>query len=80
MRKTLNRSVTFKLGRQDERAFRRSRRGRQIWELVPGGATFATLFPEYVGTELTITNKGIELAGNVRGQLLCQWLSANGYL
>ena len=79
-RRTLARSVTFKLGRQDERCFRRSRRGRSLWELVPGGVQFATLFPEFVGQEITITHRGLELAGNPRAMLVCQWLGANGYL
>lgn len=80
MRHLLQRSTTIKLGRQDERAFRRSRRGRQIWELVPGGAKFADLFPDLMGQELTFTNRGLELAGKPRLMLCFQWLGANGYV
>ena len=80
MRTKLFRQTVITLGRQDARAFRRSRRGRQLWERVEGGAKFASLFPDLVGRTLTITSDGIDFAGDSRMMLCVQWLIANGYL
>jgi hypothetical protein len=92
---TLQRQVALRLGSQDERAFRRSVRGRQLWEASEDGQTFASLFPDLVGLWLVINRAGIAVAGSIadaaaaarpelmdrpRLMLCYQWLQANGYV
>lgn len=80
MRKQLERLTVIRLGGQVERTVRRTRRGRLINEPVPGGDTFAGLFPDLVGSELRFGNDAVEFAGEPRKLAAVQWLLNNGYL
>lgn len=79
MKHIYERRTTLRLGNQVERSCRVSKRGRTLWEPTAGDS-FATLFPDLVGSELVIDQKGLELAGNARRLLAFLWLQASGYV
>lgn len=49
-------------------------------EPVAGGETFAALFPDLVGQEITFGLKAVEFIGKPRLLAAVQWLLNNGYL
>jgi hypothetical protein len=77
---TMQRLTTIRLGGQVQRRERVTRRGRRLLEPVPAGETFAGLFPDLVGRELTFGSRAVEFAGQPRLLTAVQWLLTNYYL
>ena len=68
--------MSLRLGAQVERRYVR-RHGHVRLEVVPGGETFARLFPSLVGHVLEVGAKGLTVAPGMMPALT--WLSKNGY-
>lgn len=72
------RTCVLTLGKQVERERVRDS-GHLRFKIVPGGETFAALFPSLVGFELQIGNRGVEIAHRPELIRAVEWLGRNGY-
>jgi hypothetical protein len=70
--------MSLRLGAQVQRV-RVRQHGHSRFQAVPGGDTFARLFPSLVGRELAIGADGVDLVSEPEMIRAVGWLSANGY-